>query len=54
MNELKNAICPQCGVIQFDEIDIENIEENGMCMMCDEMNYEIMEDRQDDVEEIFE
>jgi len=44
----KHLICPQCGVITFDEIDIENIEENGMCMICDKINYEIIEDRREE------
>lgn len=31
----QGVICPNCGVITFDSIDIENIEEYGECCICE-------------------
>lgn len=44
---MKELICPKCGVIKFDEEDIENIEENGECMVCDKLRGEALENLED-------
>lgn len=48
--KIKEVICPKCGGITFDEIDIENIEEFGECMLCDKMRSDIMESNLSDEE----
>lgn len=40
----KEIICPKCGVVKFDELDKENIEEFGKCMACEKCEREIQDD----------
>lgn len=48
--ENKGIICPKCGVIKFEQEDIENIEENGECMICDKLRGEQFDNFQTDEE----
>lgn len=51
MEKLENGIiCPSCGVIKFEKEDIENIEENGECMVCDKIREEQFDDFKTDEE----
>jgi hypothetical protein len=40
----KKIICPVCKEEFEDELQKENIEETGMCMMCEEIKFETREE----------
>lgn len=42
-----SIICPCCGVIKFDKLDIENIEEFGKCLVCEKLEGECREQLED-------
>jgi Zn finger protein HypA/HybF involved in hydrogenase expression len=46
--EQENLICPNCGIIKFDKEDVENIEENGECMICDKLRGELLEENNEE------
>ena len=48
---IKSAICPNCGVIKFSEEDIDNIEENGECCICESIRLDNQESLYDDERE---
>lgn len=48
MSNIKSAICPNCGVIKFGEEDIENIEELGECLVCENHRLDLAESQADD------
>ena len=48
---IKSAICPNCGVIKFSEEDIDNIEENGECLICESIRLDNQESLYDDERE---
>ena len=49
--QIKSAICPNCGVIKFSEEDIENIEENGECCICEGIRTDDQESLADEERE---
>jgi len=48
---IKSVICPNCGVIKFAEEEIDNIEENGECLICESIRLDNQESLYDDERE---
>ena len=49
--KIESRICPNCKVITFTEEDIENIDENGECLICENCRLDLQEQNKDDLED---
>lgn len=50
-NKIEEVKCPKCGMLRFDELDIDNIQEFGECLSCEDIRLDTMSVEKDSIEE---